>query len=127
MMLTVPGKQRIELGQRAEQVAADYLERRGLKLLARNYRCRSGEIDLIMQQDAYLVFVEVRYRRHRGYGGAAASVDQRKQHKLLLTAQHYLQQHHALNHRCRFDVVAVTPDGGDTLRCDWIMNAFELD
>lgn len=127
MMLTVPGKQRIELGQLAEQLAAEYLEQRGLKQLARNYRCRSGEIDLIMQEDDYLVFVEVRYRKHSGYGGAAASVDQRKQRKLLHTAQHYLQQHRALNRPCRFDVVAVTPSGDGNLQCDWIKNAFELE
>lgn len=127
MTLKVAGKQRIEQGRRIEEAVAGHLEQHGLKLLSRNYTCRSGEIDLVMQQDKYLVFVEVRFRKHSGYGGAAASVDQRKQHKLLLAAQHYLQQHRAYNRPCRFDVVAVSPGSGESLHYDWIMNAFELD
>lgn len=127
MMLIVNGKTRIEQGQQAEQAAAEYLTRHGLQLVERNYRCRSGEIDLIMQSGAYLVFIEVRYRKHPGYGGAAASVDRRKQHKLLSAAQHYLQRRHVGNRPCRFDVVAVVPERDGALRCEWITNAFELD
>lgn len=127
MMPVVTGKTRIELGQLAEQVAAEFLEQQGLKLIERNYRCRNGEIDLIMRFGSYLVFVEVRYRKYRNYGGAAASVDWRKQQKLLSAAQHYLQKRRATNRPCRFDVIAVSPDSDGTLCCDWITNAFELD
>lgn len=127
MIPSVVGKSRIELGQEVEWQAAEYLHRQGLKLLARNYRCRSGEIDLIMQSHDGLVFVEVRYRRQNSFGGAAASVDRRKQQRLLATAQYYLQQHHATNRPCQFDVVAVMPGPDGTPVFDWIQNAFELD
>lgn len=126
-MPNLNGNNRIEAGQHAEQAAADYLKKQGLSLVERNYRCRSGEIDLIMTDDTYLVFVEVRYRKHSGYGGAAASVDRRKQHKLLRAAQQWLQQRHAHNRLCRFDVVAVTPGSDGSLCCNWITNAFELE
>lgn len=121
------GKNRIEQGQLAEQLATDYLSGQGLKPVARNYRCRCGEIDLIMQSPDGLIFVEVRFRRSRSFGGAAASVDRRKQQKLLATAQHYLQRNNGCNRPCRFDVVAVMPgkEGGVTF--EWIKNAFELD
>ena len=127
MVLHVAGKSRIEQGQEAEQQASEYLQQQGLRPLARNYRCRSGEIDLIMKSHDSLVFVEVRFRRYSAFGGAAASVDRRKQRRLLATAQHYLQQHKASNRPCRFDVVAVLPGPDGTLTFDWIQNAFELD
>jgi putative endonuclease len=88
----MPGRNRIEQGQQAEQQAAEFLTQQGLTPLQRNYRCRSGEIDLIMRGREGLVFVEVRFRRHMSFGGAAASVDRNKQQKLLRAAQHYLQQ-----------------------------------
>jgi putative endonuclease len=126
-MSTVNGKTRIEQGQWIERAAAEYLQGQGLHLLERNYHCRSGEIDLVMRHGSYLVFVEVRYRKHAGFGGAAASVDRRKQHKLLNAAQHYLLARGAGNRPCRFDVVAVSPRGHSELYFNWITNAFELD
>jgi putative endonuclease len=121
------GRTRAEQGQRIESAAADYLRRQGLVLVERNYYCRSGELDLVMRQGDELVFVEVRYRKHARFGGAAASVDRRKQQKLLRAAQHYLQQRQAGNRPCRFDVVAVSPHGSNGLSFDWIQNAIELD
>lgn len=121
------GKSRIEQGQLAEQQAAEFLSQQGLELLARNYHCRSGEIDLIMQVHNSLVFVEVRFRRHGNFGGAAASVDRRKQQRLLSAAQHYLQRHNAFNRPCRFDVVAMMPGQDGEMKFEWIKNAFELD
>ena len=104
----------------AEQQACDYLLRQGLRLVEKNYRCRHGEIDLIMKDGAHTVFVEVRYRQHSGYGGALASVDHRKRKKLSATALHYLQAK-ASRDPARFDVVAIS--GGDLI--DWVPNAFE--
>ncbi len=127
MMPSVNGKSRIEQGQQAEQQAAEYLKRQGLRPVAQNYRCHRGEIDLIMQSHDSLVFVEVRFRRHTSFGGAAASVDRHKQQKLLATAQHYLQRYHAFHRPCRFDVVAVVPGQDGKLTFEWIRNAFELD
>jgi putative endonuclease len=96
------------------------LQRQGLRLVERNYRCKGGEIDLIMHTPAgELVFVEVRQRASRAFGGAAASVTGTKQRRLVLAAQHYLARL-ARVPACRFDVVAI--DGG---RLEWIENAFE--
>lgn len=108
-------------GFAAEQMAATFLMNKGLKLVAKNYHCRFGEIDLIMQEGNVLVFIEVKLRTNASFGHAAYSITQRKQHKLLLTAQHYLQQHGEQN--CRFDAVIMTKlDNG---HIDWIRNAFE--
>ncbi len=89
--------------------------------MTRNYRCRGGEIDLIMRQGETLVFVEVRYRAHATHGGAASSVTRRKQHKIVLAARHYFKQHaiNEANQACRFDVIAFEGD-----QPDWIQNAF---
>jgi putative endonuclease len=119
------GKTRQAIGKYAEQLAETYLNQRGLKLLQRNYLCRGGEIDLIMTDNGTLVFVEVRYRKHQMFGGAAASVDQRKQQRLLLAARHYLQQHQAGNRPCRFDVVAISPGADGQNAVEWISNAIE--
>lgn len=93
-------------GAHAEAAAASWLQAQGLQLVARNYRCRHGEIDLIMREGNVLVFVEVRARSSKQFGGAAASVDQRKQQKLWLTAQHYLTSLPQIP-TCRFDVMAL--------------------
>lgn len=115
-----------EAGRRAEQDACDYLERQGLRLVERNYRCARGEIDLIMRDRDTLVFVEVRYRRSRRYGSGAESVDWRKQAKLSATAAHYLQAHPRAAHRpCRFDVIALTGGDAGNAHVDWISNAFQ--
>lgn len=105
-------------GQQAEQSAADYLAGRGLRLLDKNYRCRFGEIDLIMRDGATLVFVEVRSRHSQDFGGAAASIDARKQHKLIAAAQHYLARLDTTP-PCRFDAVLF-----HGAQIEWIRNAF---
>ena len=98
---------RLNRGKDAENHALQFLKRHGLKPLTRNYRCRQGEIDLIMLDRATLVFIEVRARQHQAWGGASASVDRRKQHKIQVTAQHFLGHHPEFQHAaCRFDVVA---------------------
>ena len=108
-------------GHSAEQLAAAYLQRQHLTLLERNYRCRFGEIDLIMRDGPEIVFVEVRLRSSQAYGGAAASITAAKQHKLARTAEHYLQQHGAA--ACRFDAVLL--DALDERGIHWLKNAFE--
>lgn len=108
-------------GVQAEQLAAQYLQQQGLKLLQSNYRCRFGEIDLICQQKDVLIFVEVRLRNNASFGGAAASIDARKQAKLVRTAQHYLA---TLPHTppCRFD--AILMQSIDAHGIEWVKNAF---
>jgi len=109
-------------GAQAEQWAAQYLYRHGLKLVEQNYRSRFGEIDLIMRDGMVLVFVEVRLRRNSSYGGAAASIDTRKQQRIIRTAQQYLT---GLAHipSCRFDVVLM--DDVQGLKAQWLKNAFD--
>lgn len=108
-------------GAAAEQLAARFLQQHGLKLLQRNYSCRLGEIDLILQDGATLVFAEVRLRRRTDFGGAAASIDAAKQARLVRAAQHYLA---ALGHTppCRFDAVLLQSTGGKDI--EWVKDAF---
>jgi len=108
------------LGQTAEARAEAFLKTHGLTLVARNWRCRFGEIDLVMQDGPTLVFVEVRLRSRSDFGGAAASVTPAKQKKLLTAARQYLGTLKTLP-PCRFDVVALSGDAPP----DWIKNAFD--
>lgn len=108
-------------GAEAEQLAATFLQRQGLKLVETNYRCRFGEIDLICHDRNTLVFVEVRLRGNDTFGGAAASITARKQHKLVLAARHYLQRLRAAP-ACRFDVVLLRGLRDNDI--EWIRNAF---
>ena len=117
---------RAALGRQAEELACNFLQRRGLILVERNYRCRQGELDLIMRDGNATVFVEVRYRGNTSLVDAATSVDHAKQGRLVAAAQHYLQRHpRAADYPCRFDVVAVAPAAGQN-RVEWITNAIEL-
>jgi putative endonuclease len=108
-------------GAQAEQLAAQFLQRQGLKLLQQNYRCRHGEIDLILQDGATLVFAEVRLRSRNDFGGASASITASKQAKLVRAAQHYLA---ALGRTppCRFDAVLFEALDGSAPQ--WLKNAF---
>jgi len=106
-------------GQAGEDRAFAYLREQGLTPVERNFRCKGGEIDLIMQDGATLVFVEVRKRADGNYGGAAASITPRKQARLLLAAQVFLQLRTQIP-PCRFDVVAI-----DGERMTWLKNAIE--
>lgn len=108
-------------GQAAENFAAEYLKAKGLKLISANYRSRFGEIDLIMQDGQSLVFIEVRLRKSKFFGGTEASITTSKQHKIITTAAYYLQQHG--DQACRFDVILM--DKVDARHIDWIKNAFE--
>jgi len=107
-------------GKLAEALAADYLQRRGLRLLERNYSCRLGEIDLILADGPALVFAEVRLRRSRDYGGAAASVTAAKRQRILRAARHYLSGRP--ERPCRFDVILL--DALEPGRIEWIKDAF---
>lgn len=95
----------------------------GLRLIARNYRCRHGEIDLVMRDGTTIAFVEVRFRSRIDFGSGAESVDARKRARLLSTAEHYLQRHATLQVECRFDIVSILQNG-KTHRLDWLQNAF---
>ncbi len=111
------------LGDRAEKLAQNFLRKKGLKLHQKNYHCRYGEIDIVMQHQDYLVFIEVRHRKSSNYGGALESVDKRKQNKLRNSAEHYLIKHKKTNTPCRFDILCVNGDLNKP-EIDWIQNAF---
>ena len=118
---------RKEAGVAAENAALVHLTAQGLKLITRNYRCRGGELDLVMLDGATLVLIEVRYRATAAFGGAAASVTWRKQRRLILAARHLLTTRNDLRrYRARFDVVAVSGGDGFPVRIEWIKDAFVL-
>ncbi len=109
-------------GHGFEDQALSHLQAQGLKLVARNVRCRHGEIDLVMEHAQQLVFVEVRARKPSRFGGAALSVDAGKQRRLARAAAWYLASHPRLAHRaCRFDVLSI--DGSEL---SWIRDAFSV-
>jgi len=111
------------IGGAAEDRALQLLQAAGLALVERNFRCRVGEIDLVMRDGAATVFVEVRYRRDPRHGGAAETVSVAKQRRLAAAARRYLQQHPATARGpCRFDVVAITG-----AQIDWLRGAFAAD
>jgi putative endonuclease len=133
----------LKIGAQAELFAVGYLRQHGLKLIAQNYRCRFGEIDLIMQDGEMLVFIEVRLRNSNKFGGASASIDFHKQRKLICTAQLYLSRLSYIP-PCRFDAILLKspapqarlsppspalPDKDSLLEfknsdLEWIKNAF---
>ncbi|SDS30970.1 putative endonuclease [Halopseudomonas sabulinigri] len=122
-MLRFTPKQRT--GNQAEALAEQIMCRAGLSCLARNYRCKQGELDLVMRDGDTVVFVEVRYRRHNRWGGAAESVNQAKQQRVILAAQHFLLHHPKLANRpCRFDVIAAEGNPADPAAYNWIREAF---
>lgn len=109
------------LGARYESRAADYLTQQGLKILHRNYRVRTGEIDLIAYDGEYLVFVEVKYRRTQVSGESLFAVTPAKQRTISRTAMHYLTtKRKSMEIPCRFDVIGID---GDEIH--WIKNAFD--
>ena len=112
-------------GVAAERLAGVWLRRRGLRPLHANYRCRAGEIDLVMRDRNTLVFVEVRYRARDTFGSGAESVGRIKQRRLIRAASRYLQQHPQwADSECRFDVVSLSGDEGNP-EIEWIRHAFE--
>lgn len=122
-----PPPDRQRLGRDAEDAAARFLESRNLAILARNFRCRGGELDIVAETpEGVVVIAEVRLRADSRYGGAAASVDWHKQRRIQRAACHLLARQPALARRAlRFDVLDMAPDGTRGYRIEWIRHAFE--
>lgn len=111
-------------GQKAENEASRFLQTKGLRLLAQNYHCHFGEIDLIMQDHEDIVFIEVRVRNNSCYGDPIESVTIKKQKKIFKTATHYLQTKNWLDKvNCRFDIIGIS--GSNDI--EWVKDAFEVD
>lgn len=123
--LTGPAQaDRRKAGARWERAAESFLNSRGLNLLHRNFHCRFGEIDLVMEDGDAVVFVEVKYRESNRHGSGADAVTARKQGRISRTAAWYLARHpHRAEQNCRFDVVSIDPGKGKR-GIHWIRNAF---
>lgn len=118
-------QQRKQAGSLAEELALKHLRTHGLKLVTRNYRCRAGEIDLVMLDGVTLALIEVRYRSSSEFGGAAASVTPQKRKRLILAAKQLLVTRTELRrYAARFDVVAI--GGPSSGNIEWIRAAFTL-
>jgi putative endonuclease len=118
------GDYKRRLGQQGEDIAADYLLKQGYSILARNWRCPAGELDIVAREGGTLVFVEVRTRRGDRFGTPEESITSTKQAKLVELAQTYLQEHGLADENWRIDVVAVELDGrGRVKRLNLIRNA----
>ena len=114
-------------GQWHEAMAEKYLVQQGLKPVSKNFHAYRGEIDLIMQDQYSLVFIEVRFRKNIFFGSAAETVTSKKQRHLAQAAQRFLQLHPKMaNKACRFDVIAITGSANPSNppKIDWIKNAF---
>lgn len=110
-----------EAGNFWEEAAAGWLERAGVNILERNFRCSQGEIDIIGYHQDCLVFFEIKYRRDEAFGTAAEAVDLRKQNKICRCADMYLYRHHLTEQTAvRFDVVTVCRE-----KIQWLQNAFD--
>ncbi len=114
-----------QVGQRGEELAVKHLQRKGYKIIERNFRTRLGEIDIIAKHKGVLVFVEVKARRTQRFGHAKLAVTAAKQRKISMAALTYLKTHYKTQPRARFDVVTIQPADGHP-RIEVIANAFEL-
>ncbi|NLK07606.1 MAG: YraN family protein [Firmicutes bacterium] len=111
-------------GNRYEHMAAGYLKERGYKIVARQFRCRQGEIDIIAEDGALIVFVEVKGRRTCAFGLPEEAVDWRKQNRIRQAAEYFLWSRQKTDHLCRFDVVAVYDKGPQKCQINHIKSAF---
>lgn len=116
-----PNAPHLVRGTAAEEQAHAYLLTQGLQPVCRNFRCKQGELDLVMRDGGTLVIIEVRYRKTNRYGSALESITLQKQSRIIAAAQHYLLQH-KLACPVRFDVVALS---GNASSIQWIKNAFQ--
>lgn len=110
----------LQKGEQAEDQAYHFLMNKGFRPVCRNYRCKSGEIDLIMVDEGTLVFIEVRYRKTDRFGSALESITARKQSRIIAATQSYLSANKS-DQPVRFDVVAIS--GNNSI--NWIRNAFQ--
>ncbi len=115
---------RLATARQGEDAAAAHLAQGGCRILARNYRCVFGEMDIVARDGTTLVFAEVKSRRTETYGDPQLAVGKTKQRKMTQIARQYLQAQGMEDRPARFDVIAVRLLPGET-RIEWIQNAFE--
>jgi putative endonuclease len=117
---------RQQLGRDGESLAERFLRSRGYRILARNVRSPSGELDLIAEDGEVLVFVEVKARQTNAFGGTPYAVDPKKQSRIVKQAAQYLARYRIHDRACRFDVVLLRPGVGSDTAIELIQNAFEV-
>ncbi|MBT3812716.1 MAG: YraN family protein [Gammaproteobacteria bacterium] len=117
--MTGKGVSATQRGKQYEDLALDFLLDQGLQLVTRNYRCRWGELDLLMQEHNTLIIVEVRYRKNARYGSAVESITANKRARIVAATKHYIMTY-KINQSIRFDVLAITGD----IPPEWIKSAF---
>ncbi len=120
MKLNKFGAAHLKKGEHAEQQALDFLLKQGLKLIEKNYRCKTGELDLVMADQDTLTIIEVRFRQSDKFGGALESITAKKQSRIIAATEHYIMTK-SLNSAVRFDVIAICGDQ----KINWIKNAFQ--
>lgn len=116
---------RAALGKQGEQIACDYLMKHGYRIMARNYRCPLGEIDLIAKKQKKISFIEIKTRTQTRYGRPEEAVDTRKQYRIIRIAQWYLKEHQQADCRLSFDVLSLFKPEGDAPAIRFIEGAFE--
>ena len=121
-------KERITLGREGEDLAVKFLEKKGYIILERNYKLRSGEIDIVAKENNTISFIEVRTRSSLKFGSPFASVTTSKQRQIIRTALHYIKVNNLFDYEVRFDVVSVLKNpGANTARIELIRDAFSAD
>jgi putative endonuclease len=120
----IMSRQRVAFGEAGEDLACRELQRRGYAILARRWRQRGGEIDVIARDGATVVFIEVKARGGRWFGAAAEAVTMTKQRRLVRLGQQYLARSGRTGCPCRFDVVSIHVEDGRP-RVDIFQNAFD--
>ncbi len=123
-------------GQLAENIALEYLQQQGLKNIQTNFSCKCGEIDLIMHDNEFLVFIEVRYRKQTQFGHPLETINRVKQRKIINTIQYFLMKNPTYNQLpCRIDAIALYSETRNNravsikqqgLQLEWVKNAFQL-
>jgi len=113
------------LGSLGEQMACDYLNASGYKVLERNFSCKTGEVDIIALQEEAVVFIEVKTRSSDKYGMPSEAVSPAKQRKIIKTALYYLQSRKLLDYMCRFDVIEIKIDEENKNQVNLIKDAFQ--
>ena len=117
-------RQRIDLGRAGEEAAAAYLTAQGYRIIDRNFRCKTGEIDIIAGDRETYVFIEVKTRQSSRFGAPAEAVTRQKQKQISRTALAFLSRHNLADAPARFDVISVLSDGSE-MKISHIVSAFE--
>jgi putative endonuclease len=122
--MAVMSRDRVRLGKTGENLACRELERRGYAIVARRFRCRFGELDIIARDGPMLVFVEVKSRSSHFFGAAAEAVTVRKRRTMMVVARYFMVRHRLTSSPCRFDVVSIHLDVDQPV-IEVIPNAFD--